>query len=126
MMIKRKKVYVVNFQLLLPQDLAQYGAYPGYGRPVAFDGAKRGHWPPVSDAEEPASKRTKGDPTSALDMLKQQYEEDERSQPALQAVQAQAVQAVQAGGLSQVQAQAIAAAQGMYLQLFQADAYHLV
>ena len=42
-------------------------------------GGKRDHW--YGDQEEPTSKRAKNDPCSALDLLKQQYEEEDKHQP---------------------------------------------
>ena len=96
---------------MAPQDgqRSQYGGYQGYGRQGSFDraGDKRdSHWP--NDQDEPSAKRNKsGEANSALDLLKQQYEEEERAQPgqqaqalaaAAQAAQvAQAAQAAQAG-----------------------------
>lgn len=52
----------------------------GVGQNDADLHGKRDHWYP--DREESSSKRLKNDPGSALDLLKQQYEEEERGQGA--------------------------------------------
>ncbi|XP_059144772.1 uncharacterized protein LOC131931953 isoform X2 [Physella acuta] len=58
------------------QPFGSYGSQ-NYGRSGSTDSlGKREHWYP--DQDEPPTKRNKADPGSALDLLKQQYEEDDR------------------------------------------------
>ncbi|CAL1526307.1 unnamed protein product [Lymnaea stagnalis] len=61
------------------QPFGSYGSQ-SYGRSGSYeksgDNLKREHW--YGDQDDPPSKRNKVDPGSALDLLKQQYEEDDR------------------------------------------------
>ncbi|KAH9513107.1 Heteroproteinous nuclear ribonucleoprotein U-like protein 1, partial [Bulinus truncatus] len=61
------------------QQFGNYGSQ-NYGRSGSSDSlGKRDHW--YGDADEPPAKRNKSDPGSALDLLKQQYDEDDRQPP---------------------------------------------
>uniref|UniRef100_A0A2C9JFF4 B30.2/SPRY domain-containing protein n=1 Tax=Biomphalaria glabrata TaxID=6526 RepID=A0A2C9JFF4_BIOGL len=63
---------------------SSFGSYgsQSYGRSGSSDSlGKRDHW--YGDTDEPPSKRSKSDLGSALDLLKQQYDEDDRQPPAV-------------------------------------------